>query len=140
MLRQPKKIRYRRCFNPKVGGRAYKGGHIAFGDWGLKVLKPGWITARQLEAARKAIVHHTKRQGKVWIRIFPHHPVTGKAAGSHMGGGKGDPAYYVANVKAGSLIFELVGVPEAVVKKALRAAGNKLPLPTKIVAKETYEG
>ena len=136
MLLQPRKLKYRRNFNPKVKGKAWRGGQLAFGEWGLKVLKPGWLTARQLEAARKAIVHHTKRQGKLWVRVFPHHPITGRAAGAHMGGGKGDPSYYIANAKAGSLIFELSGLTEDVVKKAFRAAANKLPLPAKIVTKE----
>jgi len=139
MLLQPKKLKYRRNFRPKVGGLAWRGSKLAFGEYGLKILKPGWITARQLEAARKAIVHHTKRQGRLWIRIFPHHPITGKAAGSHMGGGKGDPSYYIANLKAGTLVFELAGLPPEVVRKALRAASNKLSLPTKVVSQENYE-
>ncbi len=133
MLLQPRKTKYRRIFRPKVGGKAWRGSQLAFGDYGLKVLKPGWITARQLEAARKAVVHHTKRQGKLWVRIFPHFPVTGRAAGAHMGGGKGDLDHYIANVKGGTMIFELAGLASEVKEKALRAAAAKFSLPTKIV-------
>ncbi len=136
MLSQPRKTKYRRSFRPKVGGKAYRGSKIAFGDWGLKVIKPGWITARQLESARKAIVHHTKRQGKLWIRVFPHFPITSRAAGAHMGGGKGDLDHYVANVKAGAMIFELAGLTDEVMLKALKAAAAKFSLPTKIAKEE----
>lgn len=116
-----------------MAGFAKGGTTLAFGDYGLKAVGRGWLTAQQLEAARKTITHHTKRAGKLWIRVFPDKPVTKRAAGARMGGGKGDIDTYVAVVKPGKIIFELAGVPESVAQEAMRLAGHKVPFKTKFV-------
>jgi len=130
---QPKKQKYRKQFRGSMAGFAKGGTTLAFGDYGLKAVGRGWLTARQLEAARKTITHHTKRAGKLWIRVFPDKPVTKRAAGARMGGGKGDIDTYVAVVKPGKIIFELAGVPESVAQEAMRLAGHKVPFKTKFV-------
>lgn len=109
---------------------------VAFGDYGIQSLEPGWITARQIEAARRAITNYIRRGGKVWIRIFPDKPVTQKPAETRMGKGKGNPEYHVAVVRPGRIMFELAGVPEDIAMEALRRAAMKLPVRTKIVARE----
>jgi large subunit ribosomal protein L16 len=134
---QPKKTKYRKQFRGKMRGKAQKGSSLAFGEYGLKSLGRGWLSSRQIEAARRAITHHTKRAGKVWIRVFPDKPVTKKAAGSPMGKGKGDPEYFVAVVKPGRIIFELSGVAEAEAAEAIRRASTKLPFKTKFISKES---
>ena len=116
-------------------GFAIKGSNLEFGEFGLKSLGRGWITDRQLEAARKAASHFTKRQGKIWIRVFPDKPITKKAAGSRMGGGKGDPEGFVCVVIPGKIIFELSGISSISAHKALNLAAQKLPLKTKIITK-----
>jgi large subunit ribosomal protein L16 len=133
---QPKKRKYRKEFRGKCRGMAMRGNAIDFGEFGLKVEENGWITARQIEAARKTIQHHTKRQGKLFIRIFPDKPTTHKAAGSKMGSGKGDIEQYVAVVKAGKIIFELSGLPLEQAREALRKAGHKIPGKTRFINKE----
>ena len=130
---QPKKQKYRKQFRGSMAGFAKGGTTLAFGDYGLKAVGRGWLTAQQLEAARKTITHHTKRAGKLWIRVFPDKPVTKRAAGARMGGGKGDIDTYVAVVKPGKIIFELAGVPESVAQEAMRLAGHKVPFKTKFV-------
>lgn len=116
-------------------GLSNRGNKVSYGEFGLKSLGRGWVTARQIEAARRTISHHTKRVGKTFIRIFPHKPVTSKASGSRMGSGKGDIDRYVAIVKPGRVMFELAGVPEEIARKALRSAAHKLPLKTKIITR-----
>jgi large subunit ribosomal protein L16 len=133
---QPRKQKYRKWFKGRIKGVASRGTELAFGDFGLKALASGQIRARQIEAARKAIVHYTRRGGRVWIRIFPDKPVTRKPAETRMGGGKGDVAFYAAPVRAGMILFELGALEEEVAREALRLAANKLPVKTRIVAKD----
>ena len=133
---QPKKVKYRKQFRGKMRGIATAGTKVEFGDFGLKSLGRVWLTARQIEAARRAITHHTKRAGKVWIRIFPDKAYTGKGQGVGMGGGKGDPQGFVAIVKPGRVLFELAGVSEQMAREALRLAAAKLPIKTKFVVRE----
>jgi large subunit ribosomal protein L16 len=132
---QPKKRKYRKDFRGKRRGNAGRGNSIDFGDFALKSLGRGWVSARQIEAARKAISHHTKRIGKLWIRAFPDKPITQKAAGSKMGSGKGDIEEYVAVIKPGKIIFEIAGVDQAVAKEAFRKAGHKLSVKTLFMSK-----
>jgi large subunit ribosomal protein L16 len=133
---QPKKRKYRKEFRGKRAGLATRGNSLDFGEFALKSTTRGWVTSRQIEAARKTISHHTKRLGKLWIRIFPTKPITKKAAGAKMGSGKGDIEEYVAVVKPGAVIFELSGVSEIIAVEAFRKAGHKLPVQTKFLAKE----
>lgn len=134
----PKRVKYRKLHRGRMKGKAIRGSKVSFGEYGLKVLAPGWITARQIEAARVAMTRHIKRGGKVWIRIFPDKPVTQKPAETRMGKGKGSPEYWVAVVKPGRVLFELSGVPEDIAKEALRLASHKLPLPTKFVRQKDF--
>jgi len=129
----PKKAKYRKQFRGKIKGMATRGSRLNFGEFGLKALEPCWITSRQIEAARKAIVGRTKRGGKLWIRIFPDKPVTQKPAEVRMGKGKGPVDHYVAVVKPGRILFELAGVEEDVAVEALERAAQKLPIETKVV-------
>ena len=133
---QPKKRKYRKDFRGKRRGLAQRGNNVDFGDFALKSIDRGWITSRQIEAARKTVSHHTKRLGKLWIRVFPDKPVTKKAAGSKMGSGKGDIEGYVAVVKPGRIIFEIAGVTPEVAKEAFRKASHKLPFKTLFIVKE----
>ena len=119
-----------------VRGARIKGSKINFGDFGLKTLEAGWITARQIEAARKAIVGHVKRGGQIWIRVFPDKPVSARPAETRMGGGKGAVDRWVAVVKRGRILFEIGDVPEDIAIEALKRAGHKLPIPTKIISRE----
>jgi large subunit ribosomal protein L16 len=132
---QPKKRKYRKEFRGSRAGNATRGANMDFGDFGLKATDRGWLTARQIEAARKTIMHHTKRVGKLWIRIFPDKPITKKAAGVKMGSGKGDIQEYVAVIKPGRILFELSGVPDVVAKEAFRKASHKIPMKTQLVNK-----
>lgn len=129
----PKRAKYRKPHLVKIAGQAGRGNDLAFGDYGLQALEAGWITSRQIEAARIAMTRHIKRGGKVWIRIFPHHPVTTKPAETRMGSGKGSPEYWVAVVKPGRILFELAGVDEEVAREAMRLAAHKLPVRTKFI-------
>jgi large subunit ribosomal protein L16 len=133
---QPKKSKFRKQFRGKMRGTAQRGSTLAFGEYGLKSLGRGWLSSRQIEAARRAITHHTKRAGKVWIRVFPDKPVTKKAAGAPMGKGKGDPDHFVAVVKPGRILFELAGVSEELAAEAIRRAAAKLPFKTKFISRE----
>jgi len=117
-------------------GKAMRGNFLAYGDFGLVATEPSWITSQQIEAARIALTRYTKRGGQVWIKIFPDKPVTEKPAETRMGSGKGSPEYWVAVVKPGRVLFEIAGVPEDVAREALRLASHKLPLKTKILARE----
>jgi large subunit ribosomal protein L16 len=132
---QPKKRKYRKEFRGKRSGVATRGNSVDFGDFGLKALEAKWLTAKQIEAARKTISHHTKRIGKLWIRVFPYKPITKKAAGAKMGSGKGDIEQYVAVVKPGKIVFELAGVSEEIAREAFRKAGHKLPFKTSFIEK-----
>lgn len=125
----PRRTKYRKQFKPKLTeGVAYKGSKVSFGEFGLRAEGSGNISARQIEAARKAITHFTKRGGRIWIRIFPDRPITKKPPETRMGGGKGDIFQYVAPVKHGRILFEMSGIPEEVAKQALRLAAYKLPI------------
>lgn len=132
---QPKKQKYRKQFRGRMKGKAGRGTSVSFGEYGLKSLGVGWVTAAQLEASRRAIAHETRRGGKIWIRVFPDKPVSSKSAGVRMGGGKGDIAKYVTVVRPGNVLFEVAGVPEAVALRALKLAGAKMPVPTKIITR-----
>jgi len=132
---QPKKSKYKKQFRGKMRGLAFKGSSLAFGQYGLKSEGRGWLTDYQIEAARKAISHYTKRAGKVWIRVFPDKPITKKPSGVRMGGGKGDIEGYVVTIVPGRIIFELAGVVEDMARQALKRAAAKLPFKTKFVKK-----
>jgi large subunit ribosomal protein L16 len=129
----PKRVKYRKQFRGRMKGNAKRGTTVAFGDYGLQALEPGWITSRQIEACRRAIVRHLRRRGRVWIRIFPDKPITAKPAETRMGKGKGSVEYWVAVVKPGHVMFELRGASDEVAKEALMRAAYKLPIKTKIV-------
>ncbi len=131
----PKKVKHRKVQRGRMKGKAWKGHTVAFGDYGLKVTEPGWITDRQIEAARVAITRFVKRSGRVWIRIFPDKPVTKKPQETRMGKGKGSPEFWVAVVKPGRILYEMEGVTEEQAREAMRLAGHKLPLPTKFVTR-----
>ena len=131
----PKRVKYRRVQRGRMKGKAQRGNFLAYGEYGLVALQPGWITSNQIEAARIAMTRYTKRGGQVWIKIFPDKPVTAKPAETRMGSGKGTVEYWVAVVKPGRILFEIAGVPEETAREALRLASHKLPIKTKIVAK-----
>jgi large subunit ribosomal protein L16 len=132
---QPKKVKHRKQQRGRMRGKAKGGVDISFGDFGLVALEPGWITNRQIEAARVAMTRHIRRGGKVWINIFPDKPVTKKPAETRMGSGKGNPEDWVAVVKPGRVMFELSGVSEAVAREAISRAAHKLPIKAKFVAR-----
>jgi large subunit ribosomal protein L16 len=132
----PKKVKHRKVMRGRRKGLATRGSEMAFGDYGIKALEAGWITSRQIEAARIAMTRYIKRGGKVWIRIFPDKPITKKPAETRMGKGKGAPEYWVAVVKPGRIMFELSGVPEEVAKEAMRLAAHKLPIKSKFVTRK----
>lgn len=129
----PKRTKYRKMHRGRMKGKANRGSTVAFGDYGLQATEPVWMTSRQIEAARRAVVRYIRRRGKVWIRVFPDKPYTQKAAETRMGKGKGSVEYYVAVVKPGRILFEMSGVPEDVARDALRRAAAKLPCKTKFV-------
>ena len=136
----PKRVKYRRVHRGRMTGKVTRGNKVSYGEWGLQALEPAWITSNQIEAARVAMTRHTKRGGKVWIKIFPDKPVTEKPAETRMGSGKGSPEYWVAVVKPGRVLFEIAGVSEETAREALRLASHKLPCKTKFVARETENG
>lgn len=131
----PKRAKYRKQFRNRMKGLATRGSNLAFGSFGLKSLETAWITARQIEAARRAMTHYTKRGGRIWIRIFPDKPVTKKPAETRMGSGKGDVNEYVAVVKPGTILFEMGALDAKVAQEAMRLAAHKLPIKTKLVSK-----
>lgn len=135
----PKRVKYRRVHRGRMTGKATRGNQIAYGEFGLVALEPCWIKSNQIESARIAINRHLKRGGKVWIKIFPHKPVTKKPAEVRMGSGKGSPEFWVAVVKPGRILFEVAGVDEAAAREALRLASHKLPCKTRIVKKEAAQ-
>ncbi len=132
---QPKKTKFRKAFKGKIHGDAKGGTTLNFGSYGLKAMEPDRLTARQIEAARRAITRHIKRQGRLWIRVFPDLPVTGKPAEVRMGKGKGSPEYWAARVKPGRILFELDGVPGDIAAVAFSRAAMKLPIKVKVVAR-----
>ena len=131
----PKKVKYRKQQRGRMRGKAWRGSEIAFGEFGLKVLEPGWISDRQIEAGRIAMTRFIKRGGKIWVRLFPDKPVTKKPAETRMDKGKGAPEFWVAVVRPGKVIFEMEGVKEEVAREAMRLAANKLPIQTKFVSR-----
>ena len=136
----PKRVKYRKQMRGRMTGRAHRGSTLAYGEYGLTALECGWVTDRQIEAARIAMTRYIKRGGNVWIRIVPDKPVTAKPAETRMGSGKGAPEYWVAVVKPGRIMFEMSGVPVEVAKEAMRLAGHKLPIRTKFIIKEEESG
>ena len=133
----PKRVKYRRVHRGRMTGKATRGNFVSNGEYGIQALEPAWITSNQIEAARIAMTRYIKRGGQVWIKIFPDKPITEKPAETRMGSGKGSPEYWVAVVKPGRVLFEIKGVAEADAREALRLAQHKLPLKTKIIARET---
>jgi large subunit ribosomal protein L16 len=133
---QPNRLKYRKMHRGRRAGEAQRGSTVAFGEFGLQAMECGWLTSRQIEAARRAITHYIKRGGKIWIRIFPDKPVTAKPAETRMGSGKGAVDHYVAVVKPGRILFEVGGLREDVAREAIRLAGYKLPIATRFVVRE----
>lgn len=138
MALMPKRVKYRKAHRGRRTGKATRGNSISFGNFGLKAMQPAWITQRQIEAARVALTRQMKRDGKVWIRIFPDKPFTKKPAETRMGKGKGAPEYWVAVVKPGTIMFEVGGVNSATAMEAMRLAAHKLPIKTKFVTRYDY--
>jgi large subunit ribosomal protein L16 len=136
----PKRTKYRKQHRGRMKGIAGRGNALSFGDYGLQAIEPCWMTSRQIEAARRAIVRHVKRGGKLWIRVFPDKPVTAKAAETRMGGGKGAVDHWVAVVKPGRMIFEIAGVQEEAAREAMRLASHKLPIKTRFVSRQDMVG
>jgi large subunit ribosomal protein L16 len=132
----PKRYKYRKQMRGRMKGKAARGNTIAFGDYALQAMEPCWMTSRQIEAARRAVMRYIRRGGKFWIRIFPDKPITAKAAETRMGSGKGNVEFYAAVVKPGRVLFELSGVSDDIAKEALRLAGHKLPIKTQIITRE----
>ena len=133
----PKRVKHRKQMRGRMKGKASRGTEVNFGDYGLQALEPGWVTARQIEAARRALVRYMRRRGKVWIRIFPDKPVTQKAAETRRGKGKGAVDHWVAVVKPGRIMFELSGLDEEAAKEAMRRATHKLPIKTKFTVRDS---
>ena len=136
----PKRVKHRKMHKGRLRGKSYRGNKVSFGEYGLQTVEPGWITARQIEAARVAMTRHIKRGGKVWIRIFPDKPITQKPAETRMGKGKGNPEAWVAPVKPGRMMFELEGVSEELAQRAMQLAAAKLPVKTRFVSRDRQFG
>lgn len=136
----PKKVKHRRVMKGRMRGKATRGERLSFGDYGLKAMDAGWITDRQIEAARIAMTRHVKRGGKIWIRLFPDKPITRKPAETRMGSGKGAPDHWVAVVKPGRVLYEIIGVDEKLAREAMSLAAQKLPIKTKFVSRADLEG
>lgn len=132
----PKRAKYRKSFRGKRRGKSRRGSEVNFGDFGLKAVSSGWVSSRQIEAARRALTHSIRRGGRVWIRIFPDKPITNKPPETRMGGGKGDVSEFVAVVRPGRMLFEMAGVSMDLAQEAMRLAAAKLPLKTKFIVKE----
>jgi large subunit ribosomal protein L16 len=135
----PSKVKFRKQQRGRMRGKAYRGGTLSFGEYGLQAMEPCWLTARQIEASRITISRHMKRRGKLWIRTFPWKAVTKKPTEVRMGKGKGDPEFWVDVIRPGKMLFELEGVPEDVAREAMRLAGHKLPIKTRFVSREARE-
>ena len=136
----PKRVKYRRVHRGRMTGKALRGNTISYGDYAIQSLEPCWMTANQIESARRAMTRYIKRGGKIWIKVFPDKPVTKKPAEVRMGSGKGAPEYWVAVVKPGRVLFEMSGVPVDVAREAMRLAAHKLPVKTKFITREMKEG
>jgi large subunit ribosomal protein L16 len=136
----PKRVKYRKQMRGRMRGKAQRGAKLDFGEYGLQALEPGWVSARQIEASRRAIVRAARRRGKIWIRIFPDKPVTQKAAETRMGKGKGSVEYWVAVVKPGRVLFEIGGVSEEIAKEAMRLASHKLSIKTRFITRPEAQG
>ena len=136
----PKRVKHRKTHKGRMRGKAYRGNRVSFGEYGLQTTECGWITNRQIESARVAMTRHIKRNGKVWIRIFPDKPITSKPAETRMGKAKGNPEGWVAVVKPGRMMFELEGVPEETARRAMQLAASKLPVATQFVVRERQLG
>lgn len=136
----PKRVKYRKQMRGRMRGKAQRGNEVQFGEFGLQALEPGWVSARQLESARRAIVRAARRRGKVWIRVFPDKPITQRAAESRMGKGKGDVEFWAAVIKPGRVLFEVGGMPEEIAREALTRARYKLSVKTKIIAAHERAG
>ena len=132
----PKRVKRRKVMRGRMKGKAQRGNFLAYGDYGIVAVNPGWVTSNQIEAARVAMTRYVKRGGQVWIKIFPDKPVTAKPAETRMGSGKGAPEYWCAVVKPGRVLFEMKGVPEETAREALRLASHKLPIKTKFIMRE----
>lgn len=135
----PKRTKYRKPHRGRMKGQAMRGNKIAFGDFALQALEPGWITSRQIEAGRRAMSRYARRGGKLWIRIFPDKSITARAAETRMGAGKGAPDYWVAVVKPGKILYEMRGVSEAIARSSMRIAAYKMPVKTKFIIREGFE-
>src|SRR5450759_1918675 len=135
----PRKVRHRKVQRGRLNGMAKGGTRLAFGEFGIQALEPGWLTNRQIEAARIAMTRHIKRGGKVWINVYPDRPLTKKRAETRMGSGKGSPEWWIANVKPGRVMFELAGVPEPLAREAIRRAMHKLPMKCRFMRREGGE-
>ena len=135
----PRKVKHRKQHRGRLTGKATGGSEITFGDFGIQAQEPGWITARQIEAARIAMTRHIKRGGKVWINVYPDRPLTKKPAETRMGSGKGSPEWWIANIKPGRVLFELSGVNEDVAREAMRLAIHKLPMKARFIKREAGE-
>ena len=136
----PKRVKFRKVQKGNAAGLAYRGGHVSYGEYGLACTDSGRLTSRQIEAARIALTRYVKRGGKIWIRVYPHKPVTKKAAETRMGTGKGNPEYWVAVVVPGTMLYEIEGVTEDVAREAFRLAGHKLPVGTRFLKREEHVG
>lgn len=136
----PRRVKRRKVHRGRMTGKSYRGTELTFGEYGLKALEPGWITNRQIEAARIAMTRHIRRGGKVWIKIFPDKPITKKPAETRMGGGKGSPEQWVAVVRPGRVMFELAGVGEELAREAMRLAAQKLPIKVKFIMRDDVSG
>ena len=136
----PKRVKYRRVHRGRMTGKALRGNTISYGDYAIQALEPCWMTANQIESARRAMTRYIKRGGKIWIKVFPDKPVAKKPAEVRMGSGKGAPEYWVAVVKPGRVLFEMSGVPVDVAREAMRLAAHKLPVKTKFITREMKEG
>ena len=139
-MMMPKKVKYRKQQRGRMAGKAWRGSSIAFGDFGLKAMECGWVTDRQIEAARVAMTRSIKRGGKVWIRLFPDKPITKKPAETRMGKGKGPPEYWVAVIRPGRILYEMEGIPEELAREAMLLAAHKLPLKTRFVSRQVIGG
>ncbi len=136
----PKRVKYRKQHRGRMTGKESRGVDVSFGDYGLQALEPAWVSARQIEAARRAIVHHMRRRGKYWVRVFPDKPITSKPAETRMGKGKGEVEYWAAVVRPGRVLFEVAGIDDEIAREALRLASHKLPIKTQIITRIEYGG
>jgi len=136
----PKRVKYRKQHRGRMTGKETRGVDVSFGDYGLQALEPAWVSARQIEAARRAIVHHMRRRGNYWVRVFPDKPITSKPAETRMGKGKGEVEYWAAVVRPGRVLFEVAGIDDEIAREALRLASHKLPIRTQIITRIEYGG